>query len=150
MRLLRKFLERVGSKLQVDEDETLKINNKRFTVTPNVEKYLVRRDKLVSAGRFLGKDRNDFHPSSILLSMLASEPGLNKIYVDRDTAWLFVCGRDIFEKNILRVEGEFDLGEYFLVMLDTQCLGYGRITMFNDMRILRNIFDIGDFLRRER
>jgi len=150
VRLIRKFLERVGSNLQVNEDETLKINNKRFTVTPGLGEYIVRWDKLVSAGRFLGKDRNDFHPSSILLSMLSSEPDLNKIYVDRDTAWLFVCGRDIFEKNILRVEGEFELGEYFLVMLDAECLGYGKITKFEDMRILRNIFDIGDFLRRER
>jgi ribosome biogenesis protein Nip4 len=41
-------------------------------------------------------------------------------------------------------------GASFLVMLKEDCLGYGRVEKKEEKIILKNIFDIGDFLRRER
>lgn len=151
MRLLKRFLDGVGSSLNVDEDRLLRINNRRFTVGEDLDDFIFRWDNLVYAGKLLGKDRRLFHPSPALLQEVASEKGdLNRIHVDRETGWLFVCGRDIFEESILRKEGEFEEGSFSLVMLDGDCLGYGRVEMFQGRRILKNVFDIGDFLRRER
>jgi hypothetical protein len=35
-------------------------------------------------------------------------------------------------------------------MLGEDCLGYGRVEICTGKMLLRNIFDLGDFLRRER
>ena len=151
MRLLKKFLMGVGSSLTVDEERLLRINNRRFTVGDNLDDHIIRWDTLVYAGKLLGKDRKLFHPSPTLLQELASEEGpLNRAHVNRETGWLFVCGRDVFEESILRKEGSFEEGALSLVMLDGDCLGYGRVEGFQGRRILKNVFDIGDFLRRER
>ncbi len=64
--------------------------------------------------------------------------------------WLFVCGRVIFEESIVRAEGVLEEGAFFLVMLRDDCLGYVMIETRDGRRLLRNIFDLGDFLRRER
>jgi len=151
VRLLKKFLEGVGSALTVDEERLLRINNRRFTVGENLDDFIFRWDNLVYAGKLLGKDRKLFHPSPTLLKEIASEEGpLNRVHVDRETGWLFVCGRDVFEESILRKEGAFEEGSLSLVMLEGSCLGYGRVESFREKRILKNVFDIGDFLRRER
>jgi len=151
VRLMRKFLEGVGSSLAVDEGRLLRINNRRFTVGEDIEACILRGRSLVYAGKLLGKDRNLFHPSPALLQEVASGQGpLNRVHVDREVGWLFVCGRDIFEESILRREGAFEEGALSLVMLDGECLGYGRVETFEGRRMLRNVFDIGDFLRRER
>jgi ribosome biogenesis protein Nip4 len=151
VRLMRKFLEGVGSSLVVDEGRLLRINNRRFTVGEDIEAYILRGRSLVYAGRLLGKDRNLFQPSPSLLQEVATgQETLNRVHVDRETGWLFVCGRDVFEESILRREGAFEEGAFSLVMLDGSCLGYGRVETFEGRRILRNVFDVGDFLRRER
>ena len=151
MRLLKKFLEGVGSSLAVDEGRLLRINNRRFTVGENLDDYVFRWDNLVYAGKLLGRDRRLFHPSPALLQEVASEEGsLNRVHVDRETGWLFVCGRDVFEESLLSREGGFEEGDLSLVMLDGDCLGYGVVEAFQGRKILKNVFDIGDFLRRER
>ena len=151
MRLLKKILEGVGSSLTVEEERLLRINNRRFTVGENLDDYIFRWDNLVYAGKLLGKDRRLFQPSPTLLQEVASEEApLNRVHVDRETGWLFVCGRDIFEESILRKEGAFKEGGLSLVMMDEDCLGYGRVEIFQGKKILKNVFDIGDFLRRER
>lgn len=144
-----KFLERIGSRFTINEEDYFKLNNKRFLISQELKKNIIRKDKLVYVGCFLGKDRNDFQPSSILLKNLEYEKNLQKIHVARETAWLFICGRDIFQENIVKCEGEFLVGNYFLVMFKNECLGYGKVWEFQDKLILKNIFDIGDFLRRE-
>ncbi len=37
-----------------------------------------------------------------------------------------------------------------LMMLEGRCLSYGRVESFKGRRILKSLFDIGDFRRRER
>jgi ribosome biogenesis protein Nip4 len=149
LRLLKEFLEGVGSRLALDEAELLRINNKRFTAGEELAGLMPNRLGLVYAGRFLGRDKRVFIPSSILLEELSREPGTRKAHVDRRAAWLFVCGRDIFEENLV-IEGELGLGDLYLVVFEGGCLGYGRIEEFEGRMILRNLFDVGDFLRRER
>ena len=83
------------------------------------------------------------------MQKLAKEPDTHKIYVDRDTAWLFVVGKDIFDENILDHTDGVRLGGYCLVMFGEQCIGYGRYETSRDRRVVKNLFDLGDFLRRE-
>jgi ribosome biogenesis protein Nip4 len=150
MRLLRKFLNWVGSTYDPMEEQVLKLNNKRFLLQPELAELDLHKDKLVYAGKLLGRDRKFFQPSSTLLSELAKEEATSKVYLGRDAAWLFVCGKDVFEENIQGVDGELVLGGYYLVVFDDDCVGYGQFIESGDIRVIKNLFDIGDFLRRER
>ena len=144
MRLMRRFLQDIGSKYT--PSEVININNKRFTSTAKPPLELPEQ---VYTGTYLGQNRQRFEPSSILLQKLAQEPDTHKVYLDRDTAWLFVVGKDIFEENILDRSDGVHLGGYCLVMFGEQCIGYGRYETSLDLRVVKNLFDLGDFLRRE-
>ncbi len=146
MRLLRRFLEQVESKM---DPEALMIDSKRFTLSQELGRQRFSREKLVYAGTYLGRNRRLFEPGSPLLQMLAAEEGTRKVHLGRDAAWLFVCGRDIFEENIEGVEDALELGGYYLVMFDGRCIGYGRFETSAGIHVIRNLFDLGDFLRRE-
>jgi ribosome biogenesis protein Nip4 len=129
--------------------EVLMIDSKRFTLNQELERQQFSKKSLVYAGTYLGWNRRLFEPGSPLLQMLAAEENTRKIHLDRDAAWLFVCGRDIFEENIKRVDSVLELGRHYLVMFDDRCIGYGRYETSADIRVIRNLFDLGDFLRRE-
>ena len=146
MRLLRRFLEQVGSKM---DPEVLMIDSKRFTLSQELGRRRFSRENLVYAGTYLGRNRRLFEPGSPLLQMLEAEEGIRKVHLDRAAAWLFVCGRDIFEENIEGVEDTLELGGYYLVMFDGRCIGYGRFETSAGIHVIRNLFDLGDFLRRE-
>lgn len=150
MRLLRKFLSWVGSTYEPVEEQVLKLNNKRFLMHPDLGELILQKDKLVYAGKLMGRDRKFFQPSSIILSELGQEETTSKVHLGRDTAWLFICGKDVFEENIQSVDGELQLGSYYLVMFEGECLGYGQFIESGDIKVIKNLFDIGDFLRRER
>lgn len=149
MKDLNIFLQDFGIKMDFDEKEIIRVNTKRFLVKEELQKFILDKDKLTYIGKYLGKTKKDFIPSFILLDEIA-EKKVNKIYLDRKAAWLFVCGRDIFEKNIMKMEGKFEEGNFFLVMMEDYCLGYGKADLFEGKKILKNLFDRGDFLRRER
>ena len=140
------FLKDIGSKKVFI---IFKINNKEFEVSSILEKHIGNKEQLIYAGKYLGKTKRYFLPSASLLQDIAKEK-VNKIHVGKKTAWLFVCGRDIFERNIEKLEGKFERNEYFLVMFEGNCLGYGKVRSHKEEPILKNMFDIGDFLRRER
>ncbi len=146
MRLLKRFLEQVGSKM---DPEVLMIDSKRFTLNQELKRRQFSRKGLVYAGTYLGWNKRLFEPGSPILQMLAAEENTRKVHLDRDTAWLFVCGRDVFEDNIERVESVLELGGHYLVMFDGRCIGYGRFETSAGIRVIRNLFDLGDFLRRE-
>ena len=144
MRLLKRFLRDIGSRYT--PSDLVNINNKRFTsaIEPPIE-----IPEQVYTGTYLGQNRQRFEPSSILLQMLAKEPDTHKVYVDRGTAWLFVVGKDIFDENILDRSVGVRLGGYCLVMFGENCIGYGRYETSLNRKVVKNIFDLGDFLRRE-
>ncbi|HSV50280.1 MAG TPA: hypothetical protein VLH35_08175 [Candidatus Acidoferrales bacterium] len=109
------------------------------------------------AGVYLGKAKQGkFFPSFNLLSMLAKKDA-SRIVVDRKTAWLFICGRDILTKGILKVYGSGKKHTNVLVLNEFgECLGFGRIVgnLTDKSRLdelaVNNVSDVGDFLRRER
>jgi len=144
MRLLKRFLRDIGSKYK--PVDVVNINNKRFSSTLDTP---IDIPELVYTGTYLGQNKQRFEPSSILLQMLSDEPSTHKVYVDRDTAWLFVVGKDIFDENIVDRTAGVRLGGYCLVMFGEECIGYGRYETSRDLRVVKNLYDVGDFLRRE-
>ncbi|MCB2171825.1 hypothetical protein KQH65_03700 [archaeon] len=144
MRLLKRFLRDIGSKYK--PVDVVNINNKRFssTLSPPID-----IPELFYTGTYLGQNKQRFEPSSILLQMLSDEPSTHKVYVDRDTAWLFVVGKDVFDENIVDRTAGVRLGGYCLVMFGEECIGYGRYETSRDLRVVKNLYDVGDFLRRE-
>jgi ribosome biogenesis protein Nip4 len=78
----------------------------------------------------------------------------NKAVVDGKAAWLFSCGRDVFGTGILKVMGSKRKGDVTLVLNEFgECLGFGKImdslSGSEGKVAVKNILDIGDFLRRE-
>lgn len=108
------------------------------------------------AGIYLGKARGKtFFPSFSLLAMIACADA-NKTTVDRKAEWLFICGRDIFRQGVTSETKSAKKGSYTLVLNERgDCLGFGRrLHSINEgdgeQVYIKNIADIGDFLRREK
>lgn len=57
------------------------------------------QEQPISAGLLLGTIKKNFTPSLALLRMIAPHTD-KKILLNEKSAWLFVCGRDIFLKSI--------------------------------------------------
>jgi ribosome biogenesis protein Nip4 len=77
--------------------------------------------------------------------------------VDDKTAWLFIVGRDVFKRGIVKVTGSGRKGNVTLIVNRYgECLGFGKIMHNLDKNVqkdsvaVKNVSDIGDFLRRER
>jgi ribosome biogenesis protein Nip4 len=149
MKELKDFLAAIGADYE-PVGEKMNLNDKRFVVSPELAAKISDRSRLVYAGKLLGRTRGVFIPSTGLLEELGKMQGSKKIWVDERVGWLFACGRDVFIESILKSEGNLAEGACFLVMLGRDCLGYGRVEKREEKIILKNIFDIGDFLRRER
>jgi len=152
MKPILDFAFQVGAKIALDADLAMKKGGRYFLLNENLQR-LIRKD-FYYAGTYLGKVKNGkFFPSFNLLTMLAKGEA-NKIVVDRKTAWLFVCGRDVFRRGILSVHGSRRKGDYTLVLNEFgECLGFGKITRSLDAKetqvAVENTSDVGDFLHRE-
>jgi len=105
-----------------------------------------------AAGVFLGEAKKGvFYPSSALLDIISRNSD-KKIFVNKKTAWLFLCGRDIFGQGIVKAN-EKKTGELVLVQNEAdENLGYGKIVLDlsnKDKMVIKNYFDKGNFIRRE-
>lgn len=138
--------------------------DKRFVVKKE-RRYFLLNQKLMDltekyggwlyAGTYLGKVEDRFFCPSFPLLFMIAEKAKNRVTVNDESAWLFICGRDIFMEGILKVEGSQRRGDYTLVFnRHGECLGYGKIVKNLDKLksglAVKNILDIGNFLRRER
>jgi len=153
MKLMMDFISRFDSTFHFDEKFVVEEGNRFFLLNANLKKLAM--EGFFYAGTYLGKVKKDrFFPSFPLLSMMA-EGKANKMIVDKKTEWLFICGRDVFKQGITKVVGSKKKGAYTLIINQHgECLGFGRITVDLDETkrgvAVRNISDIGDFLRREK
>ncbi len=153
MKPITRFSLQLNSNFSLNADLTINKAGRYFLLNNCLLKVI--QDNFYYAGEYLGKIKNGkFFPSFNLLSMLAKGKA-NKIVVERKAAWLFICGRDIFRKGIRSVSGSKRKGDHTLVINEFgECLGFGRImhnldeATMNEIAI-KNISDIGDFLRRE-
>ncbi|MEM1563711.1 MAG: hypothetical protein QW161_03440 [Candidatus Bathyarchaeia archaeon] len=155
VKLIEDFARLFGAKLSLEKGLVIKRKNKFFLLGSSLEKLAEKRGNWLFAGIYLGKiEDGKFFPSFPLLFMIADQ-AQNKVVVDDKAAWLFVCGRDLFKEGILEAYGLRSKGVYTLIFNRYgECLGFGRIERGLDEAksgtVIKNIFDIGDFLRRER
>ena len=154
MKALMDFARKLGADFALNVDFTVEKAGRYFLLNKKLQS-ISHRD-FYYAGLYLGKVKNAlFFPSFNLLAMLAKGKA-NKIVVDRKAAWLFICGRDVFRRGILTLHGPRRKGDYVLVMNEFgECLGFGKILCNADNAVqgaevvVKNISDVGDFLRRE-
>jgi ribosome biogenesis protein Nip4 len=152
MKPIKDFVRQFDASISLDESLIVKKENGYFLINEKLKK-LITKD-FFYVGTYLGKTKNGkFFPSFSLLMMIA-ERKANKIIVDKKTAWLFICGRDIFKQGIIKVMGSKKRGDYTLILNQhEECLGFGKIIHnLNGEKsglAVKNISDIGDFLRRE-
>jgi ribosome biogenesis protein Nip4 len=153
IRAIDDFVSRFGTEISLDETLIVKKQSRYFLLDQNL-KQLISKD-FFYAGTYVGKVKEGrFFPSVSLLELIARKEA-NKVTVDKKTEWLFICGRDIFAQGIVKVAGSGKEDDYTLVLnLYGECLGFGRILCnLNEKRqglAIKNILDIGDFLRREK
>ena len=118
-----------------------------FLVPPEVQAVADQIDGSPFAiGLPLGEaDKKGFRPSFALLDLLKETE--NKITIMNEAEWLFTCGRDIF---LDKVKAKGKLKEVFLVVNEQGVvLGLAKKEQKGKNLIYKNLFDRGDFLRRE-
>ena len=152
MKQLLSFASRFGGKVALNSEFMLKKGHRYYLLNPSLRKIV--NDDFFYAGLYLGKVKNGvFFPSFNLLNMLLPV-AVNKVVLEPKAAWLFICGRDIFRRGILKAVGSQRKGAYTLVMNEHgECLGFGLVySSFEDGTgkvVIKNVLDVGDFLRRE-
>jgi ribosome biogenesis protein Nip4 len=154
MKAVMKFALKLGAKISLNTDFVVEKGGRYFLLNDVLLK--VARKDFYYAGTYLGKVKNGkFFPSFNLLMMLAKDEA-NKVVVEKKAAWLFICGRDVFRKGVLAVRGSRKKGNHTLVLNEFgECLGFGKIigkldeTAKKTEVVVKNVADVGDFLRRE-
>ena len=152
MKTFMAFAARFGVKIALNPEFIIKKDNRYYLLNPSLRKFAV--GNFYYAGLYLGKVKNGvFFPSFNLLNILL-EVATNKVVLDRKASWLFICGRDVFRKGIVKTFGSKQNGESTLVLNEFgECLGFGKIIGslggVENTVVVRNVLDVGDFLRRE-
>ncbi len=147
------FAQRFGVEISLNPDLMVEKNGRFYLITADLKPLL--RGSFFVAGLYMGKAKEGkFFPSFNLLSMLAEQGG-NRVVVDAKAAWLFICGRDIFAKGVVKRFGSTRKGAATLVLNEFgECLGFGTVMdgfVGGEGQVaVRNVVDAGDFLRREK
>jgi ribosome biogenesis protein Nip4 len=154
MKTINDFVAQFNASIPLDETRIVRNRNRYYLLSKKLKKQAPKG--FFYAGAYLGAVKGaSFFPSFLLLTMIA-ETKANKLVVDRKTAWLFICGRDIFKKGIIK-DGNLKKGDITLILNEHhECLGFGKMILNLRAEIdlnktaVKNILDIGDFLRREK
>jgi ribosome biogenesis protein Nip4 len=144
--MINKFLNKFGIKI-----DFLK-KGKRYYLADDALISLDSKINLDSKliGLFLGEEKKTFEPSLAFLELVSKGSSDKKIFIDANSEWLFLCGRDIFGKSI--VKANISTGFVLVQNSKDENLGLGKFTAdlkLKDKVVVRNIIDRGDFLRRE-
>ena len=140
--LIQKFTD----KKIIDLSKVIKIDRDFYLVDDhlrNISKDIKKKAEFI--GTYLGKKEK---PSLFLLDLLAKN-SKKKVWLNEKGAWLFICRRDIFAKSIVKSE---DTSDFVLIMNEyDECLGFGQVIDMSSQKVaIKRMYDIGDFLRRER
>lgn len=147
MEKIKKFIENFCSLEKINLNCIHKIGKKYFYFNNEILDLKNKINKeIFSAGLFLGEDRQEFKPSLALLEIL-SKHSAKKVFINREAEWLFTCGRDVFQKSIIKMN--VDSGLVLVQNEQDENLGYGRIITGNKI-FIKNILDKGNYLRMER
>ena len=154
MKEIDEFVKQFNVTIPLEEKQIVRKRNRYYLLSDRLNENAPKG--FFYAGDYLGSVKGTgFFPGFALLKMM-SKTEANKIILDKKAAWLFICGRDIFKRGLSK-QTNLKKDDYTLVMNKHQeCLGFGRV-MINirgeidmDKVAVKNILDVGDFLRRER
>jgi ribosome biogenesis protein Nip4 len=148
------FAQTFGAKIAFSPEWVVEKDGRFYLLNPELQK--VALGNYYFAGLYLGKVKNGkFFPSFNFLNLLLPS-AKNMVVLDGKAAWLFICGRDVFRKGIVRWVGAKSNCNTLVVNEFGECLGFGRISgqLSNGENVdevaVKNVLDVGDFLRRER
>ncbi len=139
------FFKTFGISLEGKRDISLgKGKEARCAVSPDMRRMVSSISKEPEyAGSLLGRESKGRFKPSLWSIEKASANSNRKVKLDKRTAWLFLCGRDIFMSSLKGDEPE--KGYVFPMNEHDENLGIG----YFDGKMLHNLADKGDFLRRE-
>ena len=143
---MKQFISQFTRQKLFDEALVRRIGNDFFLIKPELASIMQKiRLPPLYAGLYLGRfQEKTAKPSLDLLRMLA-KTDTKKAWLNEKGAWMFICRRPALAESI--VKNQANEGEFVLVLKQHgECIGYGLF----DGKNIRNYYDIGDFLRRER
>lgn len=132
-----------------DFDSVMKINKKYYLVNPSIRLLLENLDmeEVRSSGLFLGEEKSKKFNSSINLLNMLKDKTDRFVKLNDKSSWLFICGRDVFDENIIE---KGNIKSSVLVLNEKEeVIGLGKFDK-KDKKLLKNFYDIGHFLRREK
>jgi ribosome biogenesis protein Nip4 len=126
-----------------------KIGRRYFYITPELKEL---KDRIpmepYSEGLPLGELKNNkFIPSIALLDILAKYSD-RKVFVNKKGETVFLYSREIYEENLDK--SNVDEGVCLVLNNLGEVLGYGELIKKGRNKLIKNLLDRGDFLRRER
>lgn len=135
-------------------DKIVKLANRYFYDKNNsIEFCNTHRIKPFSVGTFIGEENNRrFVPSPGILELVKDTE--KRVRVNERGEWLFSCGRDLFNENILSFQASIK-DVVGVENLKGELVGLGILERApKDAKktdvVVKNILDIGSFLRREK
>ena len=141
MKPLNEFIENFTEE---KPENVVKKGREYYIVTPKLQKIANEIERnYFSIGVPLGEYKKNFKPSLSLLDWLSKRTE-KKVFINKKTEWLFLCGRDVFTENIIKINVK--KGKVLVQNEKDENIGLG---ILNDSGI-RHIMDRGDFLRREK
>ena len=118
-----------------------------YHVPEKVEKISEEiKGEYYSIGLPLGEaSETGFRASIALLDLLKTSE--NKVIVNSEAEWMFICARDIFDTNVIT---RMNTSNMFLVTNERgEVLGLGKWFAKGRKEFVKPLLDRGDFLRRE-
>lgn len=139
--MIREFLKPFG---EIHIQNLKKVGKQYYQVPNKLLKELESIDEYpFSVGLFLGEEtKTEFIPSSNILRII-KEQSSKYIVLNEKSAWLFVCGRDIFFEGI--EQDCFEKGNVLVLNEHQEVLGVA----VKKGKEYKNVYDIGQLLRRE-
>jgi ribosome biogenesis protein Nip4 len=115
----------------------------------SIKKVAWYRGERIGTGK-----KGTFRPSPRLLELAGRLDGVPYLSLNTKGSWLYLCGRDVMVQSITGKSGDTSLGNLVLIKNEYgETIGYARIfgnSQKDKRMIARNLFDLGNYLRRER
>jgi len=107
----------------------------------------VTRD-IYSLGLFLGEEKMGFSPSPALIELISKFPDAQskKVFINKKSEWLFLCGRNILSESIAKNPHLLSEGLVLVQNEQDENLGYGLFKR-EDTLIIKHVLDKGRYLR---
>jgi len=145
MKEIKDFIKKWCSLDEINFENIIKLG-KEYYLVDHLLKKEVNKIKLepYSIGLFLGENKQFFKPSLALLELVSAKTD-KKVIVEDKSAWLFGCGRDLFDKSV-----NSNLNEFIVLNSKNDVFGWAKKIKKGKNILYKNMLDIGDYIRREK